>query len=95
MDLSQIQNLSLHHPAIVETPILDDVPIDVRLAVLAPSSLPQKHDGTNRDAETRPKVFTTAHSSNPRQYEPHQFNCVLARAALKIAFLRSQSAKSG
>ncbi len=51
MHLSQIQNLSLHHPAIVETPILDDVPVDVRLAVLAPSGLPQKHDGTDRGAK--------------------------------------------
>ena len=34
-------------------PILDDVPIDVRLAVLVPSGLPQKHHGANRGAETQ------------------------------------------
>jgi hypothetical protein len=54
MDFSQIENLPLHHPSIVETPILDDVPIDVRLAVLLPSGLPQKHDGANLGAQTRP-----------------------------------------
>jgi len=45
----QIQNLPLHHPAIVEPPILDDVPIDVRLAVFFASGLAQEHDGTNLD----------------------------------------------
>jgi hypothetical protein len=50
MDLSQIESLPLHHPAVVETPILDDVPIDVRLAVFLASGLPQKHDGANLGA---------------------------------------------
>src|SRR6201995_2215672 len=54
IDLSQIQNLALHHPAIVETPILHDVPVDVRLAVFFAPGLPQKHDGANLGASTRP-----------------------------------------
>jgi hypothetical protein len=32
--------LPLHDPAIVETPILDDVPIDMRLAVFLASGWP-------------------------------------------------------
>ena len=54
IDLSQIQNPALHHPAIVETPILHDVPVDVRLAVFFAPGLPQKHDGANLGASTRP-----------------------------------------
>src|SRR5271169_2667755 len=53
MDLSQIQNLPLHHPAIIEPPILHDVPIDVCFAVLLSSGLAQKHDGANLAAQTR------------------------------------------
>src|SRR6516162_4842594 len=53
-NLSQIEDLPLHHPAIVEAPILDDVPIDVRLAVFLASALPQKHDSANLGAQTRP-----------------------------------------
>jgi hypothetical protein len=54
MDLSQIQNLPLHHPAVVEAPILDDVLIDVRFSVFLASGLSQKHDGANLGAQTRP-----------------------------------------
>src|SRR5271170_4944705 len=53
MDLSQIQNLPLHHPAIIEPPIFHDVPIDVCFAVLLSSGLAQKHDGANLAAQTR------------------------------------------
>ena len=53
-NLSQIQDLPLHHPPIVETPILHNVPIDVRLAVFLAPGLPQKHDGANLAAQTRP-----------------------------------------
>ena len=34
IDLAQIQDVPLHHPATVETLVLDDAPIEVCLAVL-------------------------------------------------------------
>jgi hypothetical protein len=33
IDLAQIQDVPLHHPATVETLVLDDVPIEVCLAL--------------------------------------------------------------
>src|SRR6201986_174200 len=47
--LSQIPNLALHHSAIVETPILHDVPVDVRLAVFFAPGLPQRHRQVDRE----------------------------------------------
>src|SRR5580658_8532090 len=45
IDLAQIQNVPLHHSAIVETLVLDEAPIEVRLAVLPSLDSPQEHDG--------------------------------------------------
>jgi hypothetical protein len=45
----------LHHPAIIETPILDNIPIDVRLAVFLSPGLAQKHDKPNLAAEIQPR----------------------------------------
>jgi hypothetical protein len=44
-DFSQIEDLTLHHASIVESLVLDDVPVDVCLAVLLPANLSQKHGG--------------------------------------------------
>ena len=43
-DLTQIQNVALHHPAALQALVLDDAPIAVRLAILLSPGLPQKHD---------------------------------------------------
>src|SRR3984885_2800004 len=43
--ISPKQNVPLHHPAAVETLVLDDAPIEVRLAVLPSLDSPQEHDG--------------------------------------------------
>ena len=43
-DLTQIQNMALHHPAALEAQVLDDGPAGVRLAILPSPGLPQKHD---------------------------------------------------
>src|SRR5882724_4509410 len=43
VDLAQIQDVPLHHSAIVETLVLDDVPIAVGLAVLLSLGPPQEH----------------------------------------------------
>jgi hypothetical protein len=43
VDLAQIQDVPLHRSAIVETLVLDDVPIAVRLAVLLSLGPPQEH----------------------------------------------------
>jgi hypothetical protein len=45
-DLTQIQHLSLHHLATGTTPVLDDVPVAVLLAVLEASIRSQKHGPT-------------------------------------------------
>ena len=45
IDLAQIQNLPLHHPAVIETLVLDDAPIQMRLAVLPSFDSSQEHDG--------------------------------------------------
>ena len=44
IDLAQIQSVPLHHPAAVETLVLDEAPIEVRLAVLPSLDSPQEHD---------------------------------------------------
>ena len=43
-DLAQIQNVELHHSAVLEALVLDDAPIAVRLTILPSPDLPQKHD---------------------------------------------------
>jgi len=47
VDLAEIQHVPLHHPAIIKTLVLDDVPVVVRLAVLLSLGASQKHDATN------------------------------------------------
>ena len=44
IDLAQIINVPLHHSAIVETLVLDDGPIEVRLAVFPSFDSSQEHD---------------------------------------------------
>jgi hypothetical protein len=43
----------------------------------------------------REQAAHAARSQTAKPCQPHQFNCLLARAALKIAFSSSQSTKSG
>ena len=45
--------MPLHHPAIIETLVLDRVPVAVRLAVLLSLGASQKHDATNLRAISR------------------------------------------
>jgi len=47
IDLSQVQNVTLHHAAASNTLVLDHAPIVVRLAVFLAWRLSQKHDRTN------------------------------------------------
>src|SRR3981081_4586556 len=53
VDLAQIQHVPLHHSAIIETPVLDDVPVAVRLAVFLSLVSPQKHDAANLCTSSR------------------------------------------
>src|ERR1700735_1809561 len=46
-DIAQIQDVALHNAAGPEAMVLDDAPIAVRLAILLPPGLPQKHDAEN------------------------------------------------
>ena len=43
--------MTLHHPAAVEAPVLDDAPVEMRLPVLPPFGLSQEHGG--KDFATR------------------------------------------
>src|ERR1700760_340632 len=53
-DLTQIQNMTLHHPAAREALVLDDAPIAMRLAVLLSPGLPQEHDRASLAKRIRP-----------------------------------------
>jgi hypothetical protein len=53
VDLAEIQHMSLHHSAAVETLVLDHVPVVVRLAVLLSLGASQKHDAANLSAPCR------------------------------------------
>ena len=44
IDLAQIQNVALHHPAVIETLVLDDAPIKMRFALLPSCDSSQEHD---------------------------------------------------
>src|ERR1700674_678171 len=50
IDLAEIQHMPLHHPAAIETLVLDHVPVVVRLAVLLSLGASQKHDAANLSA---------------------------------------------
>src|SRR5450631_2389002 len=50
VDLAEIQHMPLYHPSAIETLVLDDVPVVVRLAVLLSLRAPQKHDAANLSA---------------------------------------------
>src|SRR3954463_15601951 len=54
IDLAQIQDLALQHPAIAEALALDDVPVGMRLAVLLSLGSPQEHDGGSLCTQGRP-----------------------------------------
>jgi hypothetical protein len=53
VDLAEIQHMPLHHPAAIETLVLDHVPVAVRLAVLLSLGASQKHDAANLSASPR------------------------------------------
>jgi hypothetical protein len=53
VDLAEIQHMPLHHPAVIETLILNDVPVVVRLAVVPSLGASQKHDAANLSASRR------------------------------------------
>ncbi len=53
VDLAEIQNMPLHHPTVIETLVLDHVPVTVRLAVLPSLGASQKHDAANLSASCR------------------------------------------
>jgi hypothetical protein len=48
--LAKIQHMPLHHTAIIETPVLNDAPVAVCLAVLLSLGAAQKHDAPNLPA---------------------------------------------
>jgi hypothetical protein len=54
VDLAEIQHVPLHHPAVIETLVLDNVPVAVRLAVLLSLGASQEHGATNLRAPSRP-----------------------------------------
>ncbi len=41
--------MTLHHPTAVQTPVLDNAPVEMRLPVLPPPGIPEKHGGTQFD----------------------------------------------
>ena len=43
VDLAEVEHMALDHPSATEAPALDDAPVEMRLPVLPPFSLPQKH----------------------------------------------------
>jgi hypothetical protein len=53
-DLTQIQNMTLHHPAALKALVLDDAPIAARPAVLLWPGLPQEHDRASLAKRIRP-----------------------------------------
>ena len=53
VDLAEIQHVTLHDAAAVETLVLDDAPVAVRLAVLLSLGASQKHDAANLSASRR------------------------------------------
>src|ERR1700739_2509322 len=53
-NLTQIQNVALHHPAALEALVLDDAPVVVRLATLLSPGLPPKHHRASLAKRIRP-----------------------------------------
>jgi len=60
--------MPLRHPAVIETLVLDHVPIVVRLGVLLSLGASQKHDAANLPAPRRRHKFARKHSSVRRHY---------------------------
>jgi hypothetical protein len=50
IDLAQIQHVTLYDAPTRHTLVLDNAPIIVRLAILLPPGLPQKHDSESSRA---------------------------------------------
>ena len=75
-DLTQIQNVELHHAAAVEALVLDDAPVAVRLAILLPQGLPQKHDVANLARQTR-RWERGRSSLQPFSTVVHQDRCAI------------------
>ena len=57
VDLAEVEHVALHHAAAIEPPVLDDAPVKMRLPVLSPFGLSQKHGGKD--------CATALHSGNP------------------------------
>jgi hypothetical protein len=43
IDLAEIQHVTLRHATTIDTPVLDDAPVEMRLPVLPPLGLSQEH----------------------------------------------------
>ena len=54
IDLAQIQNVALRHPAVIETLVLDGAPIQMRIAVLPSFNSSQEHNGDDLNRKTTP-----------------------------------------
>jgi hypothetical protein len=102
VDPAQIINVPLHHSAIVETLVLDDVPIEVCLAVLPSFDSSQEHDdgfnhkGASLGIGVKPswsslQPFLTLFSIP----HPFEINYLGRTKNPKIAFSNYQSAKTG
>jgi hypothetical protein len=102
VDLAQIINVPLHHSAIVETLVLDDVPIEVRLAVLPSFDSSQEHDDgfNHKRAPLGIGVKLSWSSLQPFSTlfpvrRPFEINYLARPKNRKIAFSNYESAKTG
>jgi hypothetical protein len=99
VDLTQIQHRALHHTATVETLVLDDAPVAVRLAVLLSPGLPQKHDianlanGTCLRGQARSSLQPISAAST--LISQSNIRGLLEAIQDKIDFLEVESAKAG
>jgi hypothetical protein len=98
VDLTEVQHMPLHHPAVIKTLVLDDVPVAVRLAVLLSLGASQKHDATNLFAISRAWNRVGLHYS---RFWPKRTTSLIANQILsqpknrKIRVFDGESAKSG
>ncbi len=98
VDLAQIQNAPLRHSAAIETLVLDDAPIKVRLAVAPSLVSSREHDDAEAIAKTNPgesgrsslravlPILTVRRKTKSITYDPKN---------RKTRFSDSESAKSG
>jgi hypothetical protein len=88
----------LRHPVVIETLVLNDVPVVVRLAVLPSLGASQKHDAANPSAPSR--AWESGRSSLqpfwPKTKTSLVANQLLSRLKnLKIRVFEGESAKTG